>query len=385
MKRVLGGYLWPDSSAPFSEEQRREFAQATLEDNLSRTLRIGRILLVSDLLFLAHDWMMYRRGEWGETGAYAYLFGAHVLLALALVLFLAVAWSVLKPEGGGSPARRRHLLGGIVSFVCVWAIAVSAIDQRIHGQVTAYVMCVLGLAVVVCLDNRAGAMVFVPAYGLFVAGVWLFQDDPKMRWGHALNGATITLVAWVISRVLFRERVRDFLNRSLIGRQEAELRRMADEDYLTGLPNRRYLERLLAQEFSRCRRHGHRLTVAIADLDGFKRINDTLSHAAGDRVLSEVAALLRGAVRVSDVVARYGGDEFVIVFPETDLEQAKVVCDRARRALECQVWDGLAPGTAITVSFGLCDDPGAENYERMLNSADVNLHRAKEMGRNQLV
>jgi len=385
MKRTLTGYLWPDASSQLNERQGREFARATLEENLSRATLIVRILLVSDLLFLVHDWFMHRRGVWLETRAYVYLFSAHAVLAFVLIVFLGIEWAARRRIGDVSPRLRRALLCGIAVFLYDWAIAVACIDQLLNGQITPYVMGTLGLAVAVCLGNGAGCALFLSASLLFTAGMALFQADSKLFWSHVLNGATITLIGWVISRVLFRERVRDFTNRELIRIQQEDLRKMADEDYLTGLPNRRYLERLLAQEFSRCRRHGRCLTVAIADLDGFKRINDTLSHAAGDRVLSDVASILRGAVRASDVVARYGGDEFVIVFPETALDQAKIVCDRARRALECQMWDGLAPELAVTVSFGLCDDLAVEHYERMLSMADAKLHKAKESGRNQLV
>jgi two-component system cell cycle response regulator len=122
----------------------------------------------------------------------------------------------------------------------------------------------------------------------------------------------------------------------------------------------------------------------MGDIDFFKRINDTYSHATGDVVLKQIAEILRTHMRISDVVARYGGEEFVIILPETPLPQAAALCDKLRQVIESFPWTNVHPDLRVTMSMGLCADVAAGTVHAMLNKADTLLYRAKEMGRNRV-
>lgn len=164
-----------------------------------------------------------------------------------------------------------------------------------------------------------------------------------------------------------------------------QLERLSLEDALTGLYNRRYLDSRLAEEFNRARRYQHPLSVAIADLDNFKQINDKLSHAVGDETLRTVARLLRQCCRETDLVARYGGEEFALVFLEAGEEQARSVCEKIRAAVAEYPWQTIHPALRVTVSIGLCSTLEVESHEHMLAEADRNLYRAKHRGKNRVV
>ena len=164
----------------------------------------------------------------------------------------------------------------------------------------------------------------------------------------------------------------------------AELERQTHEDALTGLFNRRYLDRRLAEEFARARRHRQPLTVALADADYFKRINDSYTHASGDAALRQLAGLLRAGVRSTDIVARYGGEEFALLLIGVDREDATAVCEALRANVEGHDWNGIAPGLRVTLSIGVCADTALATHERMLAAADAALFRAKEGGRNRV-
>lgn len=164
-----------------------------------------------------------------------------------------------------------------------------------------------------------------------------------------------------------------------------ELARLSVQDSLTGLYNRRYLDENLRSVFSRAKRYGKSLSVMICDIDNFKRINDTLSHEVGDKVLRQVAQILQNAVRDADVVARYGGEEFVIVFPETLVNHAAIVCERIRRHVEQHAWEDIIQGLQVTLSIGLTGDITVADHEKMLAAADDKLYHAKAEGKNQLV
>ncbi len=161
------------------------------------------------------------------------------------------------------------------------------------------------------------------------------------------------------------------------------LAQLALKDALTGLPNRRHLNAALQEEAARAERYGHPLSVALCDIDEFKRVNDRFSHGVGDRVLQEVARILERNIRSVDTVARYGGEEFLFIFPETEAAQAHTACEKIRQEVEQHSWSHLHPDLYITVSIGVANGV-QQSPEQLLNNADLKLYEAKRSGRNQV-
>jgi diguanylate cyclase (GGDEF)-like protein len=150
-------------------------------------------------------------------------------------------------------------------------------------------------------------------------------------------------------------------------------------DSLTGLANRRALEEILAAEISRAERFKHELAVVLLDLDHFKAINDSFGHAAGDVMLREVSRLLISLARQGDKVARWGGEEFVVVLPETDLAGAQRFAERLRRTIESHAVGEMRTSTSCGVATMLSE----ETVETLLGAADRALYQAKTNGRNR--
>jgi diguanylate cyclase (GGDEF)-like protein len=153
----------------------------------------------------------------------------------------------------------------------------------------------------------------------------------------------------------------------------------ANTDPLTGLLNRRSME----NEVRTLLQHGESLAVVIADLDHFKVLNDTFGHDAGDRALRLFARVLRRSVRDTDLVCRYGGEEFIIVCPSADKHTARFLFDRVRLELEAALSDGRNP--TFTVSAGVADSSDASDFTDMISLADVALMQAKAEGRNRTI
>lgn len=126
------------------------------------------------------------------------------------------------------------------------------------------------------------------------------------------------------------------------------------------------------------------LSFALLDLDDFKRINDDYSHAAGDIALREVAMVLRNELGEHGIGARLGGEEFAVVFPDTPIEQARVHCERIRRAIEGLDCGGFAPGWKMTLSGGVAERTGLAHHEKLVSRADSLLYEAKRAGRNRI-
>lgn len=165
----------------------------------------------------------------------------------------------------------------------------------------------------------------------------------------------------------------------------AALQRRATTDALTGLPNRRHMMAAIETEVRRARRGGRPVSLAILDIDHFKRINDAHGHPAGDAVLRAVAAVLRATTRAGDLPARIGGEEFAVLMPETDTAQAERACERLRAAIQERAI-ALPRGAVanVTVSTGVALLSEDEPRDQFISRADKALYEAKESGRNQV-
>jgi diguanylate cyclase (GGDEF)-like protein len=165
-----------------------------------------------------------------------------------------------------------------------------------------------------------------------------------------------------------------------------QLAAMAIVDELTGAFNRRHFLWELETEWNRSRNHGRSLALLMLDIDAFKSINDRFGHDAGDQVLAQVAVLCRTLKREADTVARIGGEEFAILLPETDLEEARSVAERLRHALAAQVLVAGAGTIAISVSIGVAvAHEEMRNQSDLMKCADEALYAAKRTGRNRVV
>src|SRR5712691_195368 len=176
----------------------------------------------------------------------------------------------------------------------------------------------------------------------------------------------------------YAERLRDNLQMSID---------MAITDALTGLHNRRYMETHVGALVGQALSRGKPLTVLVLDIDYFKAVNDTHGHDAGDDVLREFALRLRKSIRGIDLACRYGGEEFVVVMPETDLAVATVVAERSRRRIASEpfsVQQG-ARTIEVTISIGIAGLSGADTAASVIKRADQALYRAKRDGRNRVV
>jgi two-component system, cell cycle response regulator len=181
-----------------------------------------------------------------------------------------------------------------------------------------------------------------------------------------------------------------FLSGGELGSIEAqyheEIYQLTIIDGLTQVHNKRYLLELLEREMSRCSRHGRALSVVLIDLDRFKQINDQFGHLAGDHVLREMTALMKGCVRREDCLARYGGEEFVLALPETARESAVFLADKLRLLVERHEFVFEGKRIPVTYSAGVVqwgsmhDSPLA-----FLKAADERLYEAKRRGRNRVV
>ncbi|MCJ2166110.1 MULTISPECIES: GGDEF domain-containing protein [unclassified Pseudodesulfovibrio] len=169
-----------------------------------------------------------------------------------------------------------------------------------------------------------------------------------------------------------------------LAKAHVELRELAIRDPLTNLYNRRHFDEQARQFYESASRYGQPLSLMIGSLDDLKKINDDFSYEIGDLVLEKVAEIMSGVTRKSDVVARYGDEEMVVLFANTDKENAAVSCENIRKAIESYPWGGFAPNLVVTMSIGLCDNTGHSSSAAMFSKADQLMHTARADGRNRV-
>jgi diguanylate cyclase (GGDEF)-like protein len=186
------------------------------------------------------------------------------------------------------------------------------------------------------------------------------------------------------ARIHAGERIIELEDR-LIRAQEA-LRELAAHDPLTGLLNRRACLDSLSAELNRGRRAGKSVCIVMADIDHFKRINDTLGHPAGDEVLCEVARRMQSSLRRYDTIGRFGGEEFLLVLPECSLEEGVKLAERVCHLVRSEPVKAKNQSIDVSISLGVAvaRRPALPDLELLLGSADAALYRAKEAGRNRV-
>lgn len=194
-----------------------------------------------------------------------------------------------------------------------------------------------------------------------------------------INRTMTVVLVWVVAYTAVQ-------HLSIGNRLRASLRNAAFHDALTGLFNRRYVFGIFERELNRYERYADHFSLILIDADRFKRVNDEHGHCGGDAALRAIADACTQAVRDSDIVGRFGGEEFIVLLPHTSASEAATVAERIRRAiLECElVWQGRR--IRLSLSLGVAEvGPGADTFNKLLKAADRALYAAKSRGRNRTV
>ena len=214
------------------------------------------------------------------------------------------------------------------------------------------------------------------------------QADRDIDIAAMQAGAADYLVKGRIDGQLLEKAIRYALERS---RLLKEIRELAAHDAITGLYNRRELHRFLDYELGRSRRYGHSLSFVLIDVDHFKEINDNFGHQVGDEALKQIAQTLHSHYRTSDLLARYGGDEFAVVMPETSADKARQGAERLQKMVQAESIkvkreNGSIGNVKITISIGVAEYPrDANSSNALIDAADQALYEAKRRGRNCVV
>lgn len=207
-----------------------------------------------------------------------------------------------------------------------------------------------------------------------------FKDNPLLPEVASLHQHYRTLAKHAEALVKDRE----YLTTQLVNMNRS-LDLATRVDPMTGLANRRAIMEMLEQEFSRSHRHQRNTSIIMADLDYFKKVNEAYGFNTGDDVLVEVSRVLRGCLRQEDVCARWGGEEFLMLLPETPLQGALAAANKIRESVAMTEFKANRPGIHLTISLGVCEYQSDQNILEAIARADQAMFQAKLGGRNRTV
>jgi diguanylate cyclase len=347
----------------------------------SRVLSIGLCWLV----YLACCLAAHQAEHLGIVRAWLMpvLLGVVMPINMAILALVRVGWS-----------RHREDPALMIPQNALALAAISLSYVAIRPEDRGVVFSLLTLVIVFGMYThtpRQTLMVGGAAMGLLVLSMLVLSNlDPVYYPGRQellrfeLLAGTVPVLIYASNQLaIWRDRLRD--QRAELTQALARVQHLATRDSLTGLHNRRHMQELLDASVDRLERYGERFSVALIDLDHFKRVNDALGHRSGDDVLVSFARLAQAALRDSDVVARWGGEEFLMLFPNATGDQAMVPLRRLQEALRQEPLVPGNPGLRITFSAGLATHVASASLGQTLERADAALYEAKRLGRDQVV
>jgi diguanylate cyclase (GGDEF)-like protein len=293
------------------------------------------------------------------------------------------------------PARLGRGLPVLLAAVALaFAIGITTVDQWVTPNITPLLIGAMAISMAICLRPLTALALFLTAYLLFFFMIGLTQTDADRLLSNRINGLVALALAWALSVTLWRnftlltlQRMQLEATNAELQTKQKELQRLTRLDGLTGLYNRNTFVELTRQELARAQRQGSATSILLLDLDFFKRINDTWGHPAGDAVLKNVAVVANSTVRATDLVGRLGGEEFIILLPNTSVEAARRLAEKLRANLENSPLAWEQTSIKSTASFGVASTTALENhdFDHLYSHADKALYTAKEKGRNRVV
>lgn len=279
-------------------------------------------------------------------------------------------------------------------FVLAAGVAIAGIDQLVTVSITPYIVAAMLVAFLVRLRPGISLALFGAALGAFTITMARTQADGAVRLSNQVNGITVTAVGLGLSLLLWRSDVHRIglreqvaVHQHQLEQTNRQLAQLAAFDTLTGLPNRRHFRELVDAEVARLDRGQEPASIAVFDLDDFKDVNDRFGHPVGDGLLRSLAQRVAARMRASDVVARWGGEEFVAMFVVADERQAATAAE-ALRAVVAEapfVIDGHRIDMTVSVGVAELDERDTNPFEDAYRRADHALYAAKQGGKNRVV
>lgn len=305
-----------------------------------------------------------------------------IYLKLFIVLFSLLSYFLLYYFQKHSTRYERvteAVLCTIVSITLLWSVINTFKAQSITSDISIYLLVLFAVAAVIRIRPWITAIIFGGNYTVFLIGMPNFQTNRDYLISHIMNGLILNVIAYLISRMMYAYSLNDYIDKQDIGKKNVELLHMARHDGLTSLYNHQAIHEMLEASIIWAKESSRELSVLLIDLDYFKEINDVLGHRAGDNALRLIAERILCNIRQGDIAGRYGGDEFLVILPGSDLGRAKGIASRLLNDIRELKYEGIQ----LSFSCGIALWHG-QRADQLIDEADKALYRVKNDGRNNI-
>lgn len=313
------------------------------------------------------------------------IIGSHSVLLIFMVGFLLISRKLRKRT---KPNMTMFVLQYVlVAVIMTLGIVIVVFDQMVMTSITAFLLICIIVGIILLIRPLASLIIYVTSYMAYYFFLTLTTTDPLVLLSNRVNGVTAVGIGFFLSCILWHYNYMNIIQMRRIEAQQRQLEQMAYYDPLTDLPNRRLLEKLIKREIASMQRYGHETAIIILDVDNFKNINDTYGHPVGDNMLRQLADFLTANVRETDTVARFGGEEFIILMPQTSAEEGCIFAERLRKLIMEKCFTVGSITLQITSSFGVSSMRDIINCDSMDDYyflADKALYLAKQNGKNRV-
>jgi len=362
--------------ARIPSEYKREFIDGVCRENFLRMLVIAVLLVVAEPFIAIFT-------ETPDTASF-YL---ALWLALFNLILLPILYFFQKNMKQVSKFWIMLVQTIFLTGVLTGGISLSLSEQPSPAAISTYFLAVFTISAFIIMPPLISAVLLLVANFVFMLLLPQFQASSDMISTLNINTLSMTAVAWILNQMVSQAKVNSYINEKTIieknmelEKKNTELNELTMRDSMTNLLNHKNSLRRLKEEVDRAKRIDYPLSVAMIDLDNFKLVNDTYGHQTGDEVLIQVAQILSESCRTTDAVGRYGGEEFIIIMPDTNDRDAALLLGRIKTCIE---ETSFKEGIRITLSCGISELNG-ESVHGILKSSDIMLYEAKKKGKNRV-
>lgn len=353
---------------PIPRNLREAFQQEITPINLRRLIGISIALFLIALVLLVLEDSFFDIGP--------VIFAFLIASLLQIPLFFVTFRYRKKIKRVLIQAQTLLYLFSIILF----GIHLSLRQQTLPGVAPLFLTAVLVLAAILYLDAQTGTLVFAFAVTLFILWYPSVQLDATVVFVTRVTMSVIVFLTWLLNRMIYRMKVQAFQLESALKEKDRVLDEMNQRDPLTGLDNHTSSFRKLYEEAAKAKRIGYPISLILCDIDDFKTINDTFGHPAGDHVLLRISQTIRATLRTTDIVGRYGGEEFILILPDTDANEARVLSERLRLAMAKTNYD---VDVHVTMSGGVSQYDAGQTIDEWVRTTDRRLYEAKHEGKDR--
>ncbi len=315
------------------------------------------------------------------------------VIALLFYVFVSFSFHLKKPKKISWVLRIYEISFGFFGFF-VAILRALLVKDSLCLLPTIYVAVIYGFAVIFYFHPLKSLFVYGITSLVLIIALPVFYSD-IIQSSYMQDIISNNIIAWIVSVINYNQYVKQFINQKIINENNQELKEKAlqiekmneklrdisTKDFLTNIYNRRKLDEMIEQEYNRAIRNGTKFSIILIDLDFFKSVNDTYGHSVGDKILIETAQLLESNIRNIDMVGRWGGEEFLIICPDTNIEQVLCVSEKLRKLIAKYKFSVVHNRTS---SFGVATYENSDTISGLIARADRGLYQAKENGRNRV-